>query len=185
MPDLVAIASPGRQRWIIIRSSASCSSLGGALARAGILALPTPTLERKEGFSAAWKGYYKHVGPQAPPGPTRAAVRVGCPGQAEVNSELLFSMQMVWCMLWGEWAQTRLPRPKFGYMNPGGTAGFHYPPCPHPATGLLPSCTGTRSMSWVRAWGRRRRGSKCRSTYPHRLAGIRLSLRWQDKSSFE
>lgn len=95
-------------------------------------------------------------------------------------------MQMVWCMLWGEWALTRPPRPRYVCMSPVGTAGFRYPPCPHPAMGPPPSCTGTRSMSWVRAWGMWEGGSESRNPHPHRLAGIgiRLSSGWQNKRSF-
>lgn len=124
------------------------------------------------------------MGPQPPPDLARTAVRVGCPGEAEILSELLFSMQMVWCMLWGEWALTQPPRPRFGCTSPAGTAGFRYLLCPHPAMEPPLFCMETRSMSWVRAWGMWERVSTSRSPYRCEVARIRLSSVWQDKGSF-
>lgn len=154
MPDLVAIASPGRQRWIIIRSAASQLFIWRGPGQSRNPACLSPYSRQAGGSQLPPRT--TNMRSSSHPGLSRVAVSVGCPGQARVQCELLFSVQMVWCMLWGEWAPTRPRRPRFGCMNPARTAGFRYPLCPHPATGPPPSCMGTRSTSWVRArgWGR-------------------------------
>lgn len=156
MPDLVAIVSPGRPCWIIIRSAAFLLFTWRGLGQSWNPSSPSSH------FRWATKFSDKHMGVLPALGLTEGAVWVGGVHQPDmvVQSELLFSVQMGWCMLWGEWVLTRPPRPRYWYMSPAGTAGFRYPPCLHPAMGPPPSCTGTRSMSWVRAEGRGKGGKK-------------------------
>lgn len=129
----------------------------------------------------------KTYGSPSTPGPDQGSYQGGVyQPDMVVRSELFFSVQMVWCMPWGEWVLTRPPRPRYEYMSPAGTAGCRYPPCPHPAMGPPPSCMGTRSMSWVRAEGCGKGGKKSPDVSPCRLSGlgISFSLRCQYLGSF-